>query len=139
MKAARLSKRRLYVKFTDELEQAMSSQRHLDLLHAPVVVTYGTSETPELQRQSRDFAIAHTASRLRHPVTLPPARMSRIRASTSGSIVGTHRLTALGASLLGVAKTGALLDHRPFKLGECAHHLNHRLASRRRRVEPLLA
>ena len=58
MKAVRLSKRSSYVKFTDEMEQAMSSQRHLDLLRAPVTVTYGTNETPEFQRQSRDFAAA---------------------------------------------------------------------------------
>ena len=63
MKAVRLSKRRFYVKFTDEIEQAMSSQRHLDLLRAPVIVTYGTHETPEFQRQSRDFAAAVHAAR----------------------------------------------------------------------------
>jgi arylformamidase len=63
MKAVRLSKRRLYVKFTDDIEQAMSSQRHLDLLRAPVIVTYGTNETPEFQRQSRDFAAAVHAAR----------------------------------------------------------------------------
>jgi arylformamidase len=62
MKPVRLSKRSSYVKFTDEMEQAMSSQRHLDLLHAPVVVTYGTEETPEFQRQSRDFAAAVKAA-----------------------------------------------------------------------------
>ena len=58
MKPVRLSKRSSYVKFTDEMEQAMSSQHHLDLLRAPVTVTYGTNETPEFQRQNRDFAAA---------------------------------------------------------------------------------
>jgi arylformamidase len=58
LKPVRLSKRSSYVKFTDEMEQAMSSQRHLDLLRAPIIVTYGTNETPEFQRQSRDFAAA---------------------------------------------------------------------------------
>jgi arylformamidase len=58
MKPVRLSKRSSYVKFTDEMEQAMSSQRHLDLLRAPIFVTYGTNETPEFQRQNRDFAAA---------------------------------------------------------------------------------
>ena len=62
LKAVRLSKRSSYVKFTDEIEQAMSSQRHLDLLRAPIVVTYGTNETPEFQRQSRDFATAVKAA-----------------------------------------------------------------------------
>jgi arylformamidase len=56
LKPVRLSKRSSYVKFTDEMEQAMSSQRHLDLLRAPIIVTYGTNETPEFQRQSRDFS-----------------------------------------------------------------------------------
>ena len=40
----------------------MSSQRHLDRLRAPVVVTYGTNETPEFQRQNRDFAAAVKAA-----------------------------------------------------------------------------
>lgn len=62
MKPVRLSKRSSYVKFTDEMEQAMSSQRHLDLLRTPVIVTYGTHETPEFQRQSRDFAAALKAA-----------------------------------------------------------------------------
>lgn len=62
MKAVRLSKRSAYVKFTDEMEQTMSSQRHLDLLHAPIIVTYGTHETPEFQRQNGDFAAAVKAA-----------------------------------------------------------------------------
>jgi arylformamidase len=62
MKAVRLSKRSSYVKFTDEMEQTMSSQRQLDQLRAPIVVTYGTNETPEFQRQNRDFAAAVKAA-----------------------------------------------------------------------------
>jgi arylformamidase len=62
MKPVRLSKRSSYVKFNDEMEQAMSSQRHLDLLRAPIIVTYGTNETPEFQRQNRDFAAAVKAA-----------------------------------------------------------------------------
>ena len=62
LKAVRLSKRGAYVHFTDEMEEAMSSQRHLDLLRAPIVVTYGTNETPEFQRQGRDFSAAVKAS-----------------------------------------------------------------------------
>lgn len=62
MKPVRLSKRGNYVKFTDAMENAMSSQRHLDLLHAPVVITYGSNETPEFQRQNRDFAAAVKAA-----------------------------------------------------------------------------
>lgn len=58
LKPVRLSKRSTYVKFDDDMEDKMSSQRHLDLLRAPIVVTYGTNETPEFQRQGRDFAAA---------------------------------------------------------------------------------
>ena len=58
----RLSLRGNYVKFTDEMEQALSPQRHLDKLNAPLVVAYGTFETPEFQRQSRDFAAAVKAA-----------------------------------------------------------------------------
>jgi arylformamidase len=62
LKPVRLSKRSKYVNFTDEMEQALSAQRHLDKLHAPVVVAYGTYETPEFQRQSRDFVAAVKAA-----------------------------------------------------------------------------
>jgi arylformamidase len=62
MRGPRLSKRGNYVKFTDAMEEAMSSQRHLDMLRAPVTVAYGTNETPEFQRQNRDFAAAVKAA-----------------------------------------------------------------------------
>jgi arylformamidase len=62
LKPVRLSARGSYVKFTDEMEQALSPQRHLDKLNAPVIVAYGTLETPEFQRQSRDFAAAVKAA-----------------------------------------------------------------------------
>jgi arylformamidase len=58
LKAVRLSARGNYVKFTDEAEDTLSAQRHLDQLVAPIAVVYGTAETPEFQRQSRDFAAA---------------------------------------------------------------------------------
>jgi arylformamidase len=58
LKAVRLSARSSYVKFTDDMEQNLSSQRHLDKLNTPVIVAYGTLETPEFQRQSREFAAA---------------------------------------------------------------------------------
>jgi arylformamidase len=57
-----LSWRRTIVNFTDALSDAMSAQRHIDRLHAPIAVTYGTLETPDFQRQSRDFAAAVKAA-----------------------------------------------------------------------------
>lgn len=58
LKPVRLSARSGYIKFTDAMEHALSSQRHLDRLNAPLVVAYGSLETPEFQRQSRDFVEA---------------------------------------------------------------------------------
>jgi arylformamidase len=40
------------------MEQAFSPIRHLDKLQAPLIVAYGSYETPEFKRQSRDFARA---------------------------------------------------------------------------------
>lgn len=62
LKPVRLSKRSDYVKFTDDIEQALSSQRHLANVNAPLTIAYGSLETPEFQRQSRDFAAAVKAA-----------------------------------------------------------------------------
>jgi arylformamidase len=62
LKPVRLSKRSQYVDFTDEIEEKLSSQRHLDKLNAPIVIAYGTQETPEFQRQGREFAAAVKAA-----------------------------------------------------------------------------
>jgi arylformamidase len=58
LKAVRLSARSAYVKFDDRIEHALSPQRHLDRLRAPVVVAYAELDSPEFQRQARDFAAA---------------------------------------------------------------------------------
>jgi len=58
LKPVRLSVRSSYVTFTDEMEHLLSPQRHLDQLNAPIILAYGTLESPEFQRQSHDFAAA---------------------------------------------------------------------------------
>jgi len=58
LKGPRLSARSNYVKFDDAMEDALSAQRHLDKVRAPVLLVHGTLETPEFQRQTRDFAAA---------------------------------------------------------------------------------
>jgi arylformamidase len=68
LKPVRLSKRSQYVAFTDEVEEKLSSQRRLDRLNCPLIVSYGTYETPEFQRQNREFAAAVKAAG--KPVTL---------------------------------------------------------------------
>jgi len=62
LQPVRLSKRSEYVRFTDEMEQTLSTQRHLDRLNTPIIVSYGTLESPEFQRQSRDFVAAVKAA-----------------------------------------------------------------------------
>jgi arylformamidase len=53
-----LSARSRYVAFDDATVAALSPIRHLDRLRTPLVVAYGTCETPEFQRQNREFAAA---------------------------------------------------------------------------------
>jgi arylformamidase len=54
----RLTARANYVKFTDAMVEALSPIRHLDRLVAPLIVSYGTYETPEFIRQAKEFAAA---------------------------------------------------------------------------------
>ncbi len=58
----RLSARSRYVAFDDATVAALSPIRHLDRLKAPLVVAYGTCETPEFQRQNREFAASVEAA-----------------------------------------------------------------------------
>jgi arylformamidase len=57
-----LSARRNYVPFDAAIEEALSAQRHIERLQTPLTIAYGTCETPEFQRQSRDFAAAVQAA-----------------------------------------------------------------------------
>ncbi len=54
----RLSARSRYVNFTDQIVDDLSSIRHLNRLHCPIVVAVGDQESPEFQRQNREFAEA---------------------------------------------------------------------------------
>lgn len=58
LRGPRLSKRSAYVKFTDDMEMALSPRRFASRVAAPVVLVYGSLESPEFQRQSREFADA---------------------------------------------------------------------------------
>jgi len=62
LKPVRLSARSSYVAFTDEIEDALSPQRHLDRLTTPLIVSYGSYESPEFQRQSAEFVDAVRAA-----------------------------------------------------------------------------
>jgi arylformamidase len=58
LEPVRLSARSAYVKFTDRMEANLSPQRHIDGIGMPLVIAYGTCETPEFQRQTQDFFAA---------------------------------------------------------------------------------
>jgi arylformamidase len=62
LRSVSLSARSSYVNFTPQVIEALSPQRHLDALTAPVVIAHGTLETPEFQRQNREFATAVKAA-----------------------------------------------------------------------------
>lgn len=57
-----LSSRRKFVDFDDATINSLSPQRHLDQLKTPLLVAYGTYDTPEFQRQAREFAAAVKAA-----------------------------------------------------------------------------
>ncbi|QRK06474.1 alpha/beta hydrolase [Archangium violaceum] len=63
-----LSARASYVRFTPETLELLSPQRQLRFLHAPIVLAYGTNESPEFIRQTRDFAEALKAAGKPHKV-----------------------------------------------------------------------
>ncbi|HEY2987256.1 MAG TPA: alpha/beta hydrolase [Candidatus Binatia bacterium] len=62
LKAVRLSKRSKYVKFDDATEEQLSAQRHIDRINMPLIIGHGSLESPEFQRQSREFAAAVKAA-----------------------------------------------------------------------------
>ena len=94
LKPVRLSKRSDYVAFTDESEEKLSSQRRLDRLNCPVIVAYGTFETPEFQRQNREFAAA---------VKKPPASRSRLLVGEGYNHFEMAEMIGNPLSLLGAA------------------------------------
>jgi arylformamidase len=64
----RLSARSAYVRFSDETVRAFSAIHHLQHIHCPIVVSYGSCESPEFIRQNQSFAAA--ALRAGHDVRL---------------------------------------------------------------------
>ena len=62
LRPVRLSARGKYVRFTDASEEALSATRHIERIRAPMVIAYASLDSPEFQRQSRDFAAAMKAA-----------------------------------------------------------------------------
>ncbi len=57
-----LSSRNEYVAFTDAMVTELSPMNYLDRISAEVIVAFGSLESPEFQRQSRDFFTALEAA-----------------------------------------------------------------------------
>lgn len=53
-----LSSRNEYVNFTEEMIADLSPVRHLDQISTPLILAYGTAESPEFKRQTQLFAEA---------------------------------------------------------------------------------
>lgn len=62
LKPVSLSARREYVKFDEATLEELSAMRHLDRVTMPIVVAHASLDTPEFQRQSREFAAALKAA-----------------------------------------------------------------------------
>ncbi|MGK9204376.1 alpha/beta hydrolase [Sinorhizobium meliloti] len=103
MEPGRLSWRRGYIKFADEIADNMSPQRHVERLGAPVVATYGSLETPEFRRQGRDFAA--TVKAAGKPVELIEATNYHHQemAETLGNAYGPNGRAALALMGIGAA------------------------------------
>jgi arylformamidase len=101
LKPVRLSARSRYIKFTDAMEDALSAQRHLARINCPVVVAHGTFETPEFQRQTRDFASAMKAAGKPVQLVVAPGYNHFEIAETLASPYG-----ALGRAALELMKLG---------------------------------
>jgi len=102
LKAPRLSgTRSAYVKFDDDMEQSLSSMRHIDMLRAPITVTYGTFESPEFQRQARDFAAAVKAAGKPVDLVEAPSFNHFEMCESLGNPYGPNGLAALRLMKLG--------------------------------------
>jgi arylformamidase len=91
----RLSWRSKYLNLTDAMVDALSPQRHIDRIRAPIVVSYGTFETPDFQRQSRDFAAAVKAAGKEVTLLEAPNYAHAEMAETLGNPYGPNGRAAL--------------------------------------------
>jgi arylformamidase len=62
LEPVKLSKRGQYFNVSKSALEELSPQRYINRLHHPLVVTYGSEETPEFKRQGREFAAAIKAA-----------------------------------------------------------------------------
>ncbi len=97
----RRSSRSTYLKFTDATEDALSPARHVDDVMTPLILACGTCETPEFQRQTRDFCAALQAAGKPAELIVAEGYNHFELFETMGSpygVVGRARLRQMGLS-----------------------------------------
>jgi len=97
----RRSSRSTYLKFTDAMEDALSPTRHVDGVMTPLILAYGTCETPEFQRQTSDFYAALGAAGKPAELIVAEGYNHFELFETMGSpygVVGRARLRQMGLS-----------------------------------------
>jgi arylformamidase len=101
----RLSARSSYVHFDDETVAALSAMRHLDRIGVPIVLAHGTEESPEFQRQTREFAAALEAAGKSVQLLVGTAYNHFEIAETYGNPYGLLGRAALEQMKLGITAT----------------------------------
>jgi arylformamidase len=99
----RLSARSSYVHFDDDVVAALSAIRHIDRISLPIVLAYGTQESPEFQRQAREFAAALQAAGKQVTLLVGTAYNHFEIAETYGNPYGLLGRAALEQMKLGIA------------------------------------
>ncbi len=95
----RLSARSSYVRFDDRIEHELSPLRHLARIACPVTVAYAGGDSPEFQRQSREFAEAlDRIGRLRRLIVAPGLNHFEIpeTLATPEGLLGAEALALMG-------------------------------------------
>ncbi len=72
LEAPLLSARSSYVQITADELHALSPQRHLHRIRCPIAITHGDKESPDFQRQARDFAAALAKAGLKNEYAVAP-------------------------------------------------------------------
>ena len=99
LRPVRLSARSSYVRFDDRIEHELSPMRHLDRIACPVTVAYADGDSPEFQRQSREFAEAlRGIGRLRRLLVAPGLNHFEIPETLTSpdGLLGCEALALLG-------------------------------------------
>jgi arylformamidase len=63
LRPVRLSSRNRYLNLTDDIEETLSPERCANAISTPLIVAYGTKESPEFIRQAK--SLSHAVNRHR--------------------------------------------------------------------------